>query len=185
MGSLASVYMNPSVPSIGASGAIFGVIGALAALLYRHRAELPKEMRRKLMKDGGLFVLANLAFGAAIPNIDHAAHIGGLVAGVASGVFLAHPMTREGIAGRTMRGFKLSMACAFLLIIGGSVYPLERMDIPLGNEEMRPQIEALDALRMESAEFGRKLNEDRLTGTITADLPQHDDSISYHAGEIS
>ena len=169
VGSLASVYVNPGVPSIGASGAIFGVIGALAALLYRHRAQLPKEVRRKLVKDGGLFVIANILFGASIPNIDHAAHLGGLAAGLASGWYLAHPMTREGIARRTTRGLKLSVICAVLIVVGGSLYPTERINVSLGNEQLKPKIEAIDALRTQTRSFARELDRDRLAGTLGAD----------------
>jgi len=169
LGSLASVYMNPDTPSIGASGAIFGVIGAMASLLYRHRAQFPKEMRRKLIKDGAIFIAANIAFGASIPNIDHAAHLGGLIAGMASGWYLGHPMTREGIAGRTARGLKLSVISALLIIAGGSVYPIERMEVPLGNEEMKPHVEALDTLRADSLTFAKDLDEKRLGGQLTPD----------------
>jgi rhomboid protease GluP len=76
--------------SIGASGAIFGLIGALITSLrrsprYRHEA------RTKHLIEQFVFVaLANLAIGFQIPQIDNAAHIGGLVAGLILGALLPH-----------------------------------------------------------------------------------------------
>jgi rhomboid protease GluP len=169
VGSLASVYFNPGVPSIGASGAIFGVIGALFALLYRHRAEFPRPMRLSMMKTGGLFVALNVGFYFSVPNIDLAAHIGGLVAGVAAGWILSHPMTREGLASRTRRGLTLSISTVFVLVIASTFYPLERMNVPLGHEELKPQIEALDTLRQDSLNVAKEIDEGRLNGQLTGD----------------
>lgn len=88
-GSLASAWLHPYVVGIGASGAIFGLAGALIAVLTRGRFNVPPEAikatRRSLLSFAGY----NLLFGAIVPGIDNMAHIGGLVTGLALGAYFA------------------------------------------------------------------------------------------------
>lgn len=86
-GSLASFAFTPAV-SAGASGAIFGIIGALAALYLRNQALLGEMGRRRLQSLGGL-ILINLFLGLSVPGIDNFGHMGGLVAGALLGYLLA------------------------------------------------------------------------------------------------
>jgi rhomboid protease GluP len=82
-GSLASYAFSDSL-SAGASGAIFGLIGALAAFFALHRQQLGKWGQRRLMNI--LFLIAiNLFLGLTQPWIDNWAHMGGLVAGLVLG----------------------------------------------------------------------------------------------------
>jgi rhomboid protease GluP len=73
-----SLAFSPSA-SVGASGAIFGLLGALAAFLYLHRSLFG---RRGWVQFRHLVVVAliNLALGLS-PGIDNWGHVGGLVAG--------------------------------------------------------------------------------------------------------
>ncbi len=72
---------KPAVPSVGASGAIFGLFGVLAVFGFRYRSELPPAFRRAFGA-GVLPVIAiNLVIGFSIPFIDNSAHIGGLATG--------------------------------------------------------------------------------------------------------
>ncbi|HEX2645566.1 MAG TPA: rhomboid family intramembrane serine protease [Thermoanaerobaculia bacterium] len=97
-GSLASVLFTNNV-SVGASGAIFGLLGALIAFLLRRRNRLAaggKSILSQLVFWAGL----NLILGASMPMIDNFAHIGGLVAGFVVGLLLrerqiAQPMEAE------------------------------------------------------------------------------------------
>lgn len=77
-GVAASLAFSQS-PSAGASGAIFGLLGALAAFLYRHRQLLGQagsgQLRHIL-----LVAVINLAIGLS-PGIDNWGHLGGLLAG--------------------------------------------------------------------------------------------------------
>jgi rhomboid protease GluP len=87
-GSLASVAWDlvsgNAVPSVGASGAIFGLLGFLIAFLLRHRDRLRPEARSLLLQ---LVFWAgiNIVFGFTVDMIDNAAHLGGLAAGLAIG----------------------------------------------------------------------------------------------------
>ena len=74
-GGLASITFNdPMVLSVGASGAIFGLMGAYAALSKRLRLNNEQVV--------GLIVV-NLILGFVLPGIDWHAHVGGLVTGAA------------------------------------------------------------------------------------------------------
>ena len=79
-GSIASFTFGGEAPSVGASGAIFGLFGLLlAANRFHHPVDRGSRM---LVSQLGFLVIVNILFGFAIPNIDNAAHIGGLVTGL-------------------------------------------------------------------------------------------------------
>lgn len=78
---------------VGASGAIFGVVGVLLVYLYRRRtsAFLAAYMRNLL-----IFVGINLLIGASVAGIDNFAHIGGLAGGMLLGAgFDAGPASKQ------------------------------------------------------------------------------------------
>ena len=86
-GSLASDTFRVRL-SAGASGAIFGLIGALGAFFYLHRQRLGSWGQRRLANV--LFLIGiNLLFGFTQPGIDNLAHLGGLLSGVGLGWALA------------------------------------------------------------------------------------------------
>ena len=79
LGSLFScVFMNDASFSIGASGAIFGLLGSIVYFTYYYRATIQGFMRSPAVS----VVLLNLALGFLIPNVDISAHIGGLIGGL-------------------------------------------------------------------------------------------------------
>lgn len=88
-GSVASALVHPPTPSVGASGAVFGVFGALLAFLLRRRRLMPAAALKRLRGTVIGFVVINVAFGFVVPGIDQAAHLGGLAGGFAAGLLLA------------------------------------------------------------------------------------------------
>lgn len=80
-GAFASFIATPT-PSVGASGGIFGLIGALLAFGVRHRFSLPAAARQRFTIQMGLCLAINLGLGLLSTFIDNAAHLGGLVGGV-------------------------------------------------------------------------------------------------------
>lgn len=87
LGSLASYAFGSSL-SAGASGAIFGLIGALAAFFTLHRRQLGRWGQSRLVNI--VFLIAvNLFLGFTRPGIDNLAHMGGLVSGLGLGWALA------------------------------------------------------------------------------------------------
>jgi rhomboid protease GluP len=88
-GSLASAWGHPRIVGVGASGAIFGLAGAMIAVLYLGRLPVPRDALRGTLKSLLSFAGYNLLFGAVVPGIDNLAHIGGFAAGLALGAALA------------------------------------------------------------------------------------------------
>jgi rhomboid protease GluP len=95
LASLTSVAWDPSLSSVGASGAIFGVLGAFLAFLIRQRRQIPAAIVRRHWISTSAFVLFNLVSGAIQPGIDNAAHVGGLLSGFALGYIFARPLDSE------------------------------------------------------------------------------------------
>jgi rhomboid protease GluP len=115
-GSIASLAWNPAVNSAGASGAIFGVFGALLAFLLDRRNGVPLALVRPLRSSALSFVAFAIAFGAIHPGIDNAAHLGGLAAGAALGALLARPLTPQARAGGDRARPWLAAAAAALAL---------------------------------------------------------------------
>jgi membrane associated rhomboid family serine protease len=87
-GSVASFVFGSAVPSVGASGAIFGLFGLLLAATRAHHPVLDRR-GRSLVGQIGMLIVLNLVLGFAMgARIDNAAHIGGLVAGLWLGVLI-------------------------------------------------------------------------------------------------
>jgi membrane associated rhomboid family serine protease len=82
-GSFAVLVVDPSAPTLGASGAIFGLMGATFAM-QRARGIDP-------MQSGiGPLILFNLVLGFVIPNVSVAGHVGGLLGGALVGFLIDH-----------------------------------------------------------------------------------------------
>jgi rhomboid protease GluP len=132
-GGLASVAWNPGVLSVGASGAIFGLAGALIASFYLGEFSLPSVAIGGTLRSLIVFAVFNLGFGGMFPGVDNAAHIGGLVSGLILGALIAKlspqqdaPLRRAGVVGvvalallaagfgvRSWRGGPMRMARGF------------------------------------------------------------------------
>jgi rhomboid protease GluP len=83
-GFLVSLFVHPAAVVIGASGAIFGLFGAMGGFVLFHRRRLG-ERYRIFMKEFGAVLGLNLILGFVIPDIDLSAHLGGLVSGIIGG----------------------------------------------------------------------------------------------------
>src|ERR1700674_747689 len=92
-GSLASLWWHPMAVGVGASGAIFGLAGALIAALYLRALPISKPAIQGTLNSLLTFAGYNLFFGAVAQGIDNSAHIGGLLAGLALGAVLAKHLT--------------------------------------------------------------------------------------------
>lgn len=75
-GSLMSCVFTTGI-SVGASGAIFGLLGSLLYFGYHYRLYLGSVLKSQIIP----LILINLVFGFMDPRIDNAAHIGGLIGG--------------------------------------------------------------------------------------------------------
>ncbi len=89
-GFLASTFWSPS-PSVGASAALFGLIGAMIALGIQDRTGLGAAIKGMYVR----WAIYGLIFGLMIPMIDNAAHLGGLAGGFAIGYVAGTPRLVE------------------------------------------------------------------------------------------
>jgi membrane associated rhomboid family serine protease len=77
-GSFGALLFQPQVPTLGASGAIFGIFGALIVLAYRRGIPI--------WQSGlGVVLLFNLIFSVSFRGISLGGHLGGLVGGLIAG----------------------------------------------------------------------------------------------------
>jgi rhomboid protease GluP len=90
VGSTASLLWYPDAACAGASGVIYGLHGALAALLAVRRGEIPLAVLHTLRLGLPVFLGYNLVYGLVVhEQVDWAAHVAGLAAGLLCGVLLA------------------------------------------------------------------------------------------------
>ena len=76
-GSLLSMVF-PMRLSVGASGAIFGLLGSILYFGYNYRVYLGTVLRSQIIP----LIIINLLIGFILPGINNAAHIGGLIGGI-------------------------------------------------------------------------------------------------------
>jgi rhomboid protease GluP len=95
-GSVASYMFNTVAIGLGASGAIFGVVGALAAFFLVQRRTMGEIALRNLI-GVSVLVAISLGYGLITPQVDNWAHLGGLASGFALGLALS-PRYRTAMA---------------------------------------------------------------------------------------
>lgn len=78
VGALFSIIFNGSVGSIGASGAIFGLLGALVYFGYYYRVYFGNVVKSQIIP----LIVLNLVLGFIQSGVDNFAHIGGLIGGI-------------------------------------------------------------------------------------------------------
>jgi membrane associated rhomboid family serine protease len=80
-GSFGALLLEPSAPTVGASGAVFGLMGA-AFVVMRNRGMNPMESGL------GVWIGLNLLITFTIPNISIGGHLGGLAGGAVAALLL-------------------------------------------------------------------------------------------------
>jgi membrane associated rhomboid family serine protease len=91
LGNLLSASLARYDVAVGASGGIFGVIGAFAVAVWRLRSPMYFALRRRLLFFLTLMVTADFTIGGLEPQIDNLAHVGGFVAGILIAALLVRP----------------------------------------------------------------------------------------------
>jgi rhomboid protease GluP len=121
--SFTSVSWHPDVNSAGASGAIFGILGALLAARVRAGDAFPSDIWRPIGQFAGLFILWNLYAAFRLKGIDYAAHIGGFVSGFLIGLAAARPVSGSRAYTRDdLRRLAFGVLVAAGLSVGGFWY---------------------------------------------------------------
>ncbi|MFO7567967.1 MAG: rhomboid family intramembrane serine protease [Enhygromyxa sp.] len=133
--SLVSVAWQPASVSVGASGALFGVFGAFLGFTIRRREILPPEFVKSVRRNALILIGINLVIGFAVPGIDVAAHVGGLVAGLGIGYSIARlaekPVgSRQEAKAVRARAIGLTALATAAILLAGAL-GLPRYDNPM------------------------------------------------------
>ena len=99
--------------SVGASGAIFGLLGAMAYFGYHYRLYLGNVLKNEIIP----IIAINLFIGFTVPGIDNFCHIGGLVGGFFTTMAL-------GIKNKTEGHDKINGLICLLIFMGVMIYKL-------------------------------------------------------------
>ncbi len=148
LGSAASVWWNPSVNSVGASGALFGVLGATFVFMLDKRNGVPVSEMKAHATSMGVFIVYGVVNGLVATGIDNAAHLGGL----AAGLLLGFTLTRQGTPGMAAAGVA---ACAVAVAALVSLTP----NLRGGYELDRRFSDDLSAFTKEEDELVKEMRE--------------------------
>jgi rhomboid protease GluP len=172
--SLASLLWHPLLVSAGASGAVFGVYGAIVALLMRQGGSIPRRALQQVRNGSIVLIGINLFYGFTQPNIDFAAHLGGLVTGFVLGLVLRQPVTHASVAWRPLRNL-VALGLGSVLVAGG-VLAVTVRNPDLG--EKQAALENFDTVEKKClAAYNaavNKVNERKITDTDFANVIEQD-----------
>lgn len=85
------VYNTTDMVSIGASGAVFGVVGAMVWVVIRNKGKVEGITKEQML----IFLVLSVLAGMGDYSVDNAAHIAGLIAGFLLGILLYRKKTEE------------------------------------------------------------------------------------------
>ena len=131
---LASIAWHPGVNSAGASGAIFGILGALLAAPLRAGDTFPIDMVRAILHWLVVFLGWSLYAGFKYKGIDYAAHLGGLASGFVIGLAAARPITAESVSSRSDVRHLLQMLPVAVALLAGGFWFAQRASASLVGE---------------------------------------------------
>jgi len=152
--SVTSLAWHPNGLSVGASGAIFGLAGALIAAYYLGEFSMPRAAVMGSLKSIVAFVGYNLVFGAMIGQTDNAAHVGGLVTGLVLGALIAKGAPDPG---RPFR--RVAMLLLVLLGVSGGLMALQHSHGYLIHAQRASQLLAEDKGDQAIVELRRVIQE--------------------------
>lgn len=115
-GSIVSLWWHLLGVGAGASGAIFGLAGALISALYLGHLPVHPQALKSTLKSLLSFAGYNLFFGTVVPGIDNSAHIGGLISGLILGAVLARHLTSPPDERNSWRSWVFIVAALVLLL---------------------------------------------------------------------
>lgn len=127
-GSIVSVAYNPEVVSAGASGAIFGIAGALITTLHFGHIPAPRKALRASIISLIVFAGFNLAYGFQKGGIDNGAHVGGLFAGLILGAILSRDFRPAPHASRSTQAWAIPL---FAIALFAGIVAVRHVNAPL------------------------------------------------------
>ncbi|HEY6251517.1 MAG TPA: rhomboid family intramembrane serine protease [Candidatus Angelobacter sp.] len=148
-GAMLSIFWNPSQFEVGASGAIFGLCGAILSGVKFGNVSLSAWQKRSITSSLIFFAGFNLYLGYNLPGIDNVCHIGGFITGLIFGVPLA---TANASGKKSFEWMTIVLAAAVMAALGARV-------IGVKGEPIRLKMAALDELQQQNYPEAIKLLE--------------------------
>lgn len=108
---LSIIIMSSKTISAGASGSIFGLMGALLYFAINQRTYMGEALKKEILP----VIIINLMLGFMVPSINMAAHIGGLVAGIIISIAL-------GVKYKSSKFERINGSIASLILLGMLIY---------------------------------------------------------------
>lgn len=177
-------FSSQQAVSVGASGAVFGVLGALVAGVYQHRHRVPKGVFSRLMTSQAVFVVIMLGQGFAREGIDNAAHVGGLLAGAAMAWLLVERVdTRASAAHRRARQAMAAggVALAVAALVGTARPGVDHRELFRTQAALRTVLPELRAAEQALHEDAKAQKDGRLTGERLIDALEQRHIPAYRA----
>lgn len=191
LGSVGSYIFNPQATSAGASGAIFGLFGVMATFAFKYRKEIPALLSREIRRRVLPIIFINLVFGFSVSIVDNAAHIGGLLGGIA--LALAVPYMRPDEKRTPLVWRALQVICLVVIFVSfvSAFLNYSGPHLSVSNVTRRPVsgvITYFDLMKEANASLGKVAN---VTSAIlksrneAADIQPLIDSVGEQIGRIN
>ena len=148
IGSALSLHFSAQTAvSVGASGAVFGVLGALLTGILQHRDRIPTSFSKNMIINLTLFIGYSLFQGFVKPGIDNAAHVGGLLGGMLLAYLLSERFDME----HFVANWKKRVVMGSLLVAVATVGLT--MTSPMASVDLGKAFESRDALVRAAEQF--------------------------------
>lgn len=174
---LLSLAWEPMRVSAGASGAIFGLAGALIAIIYRGNLNLVPENKRRLLGYVVRFSAINLLYGLR-GNINNMAHLGGLVTGLIAGLFLARSFAIQPEDRKAQRRTVLGLTSVAVVLLFAYVSHAKSYipDLQQGRSSLQQQdfASAIEHLKKYTAAQPNNADGHAMLGTAYQESRQYD-----------
>ncbi len=162
LGSVASAVGSGGI-SVGASGGIYGLLGASIVFAFRFRGILPKRVVRVMGTWLLPWVVLNVALGMLVPQIDLLAHLGGLMGGAILALGLRAPALeeaagRESPTPRILASFTIALLAVSMVSAGENLLRLKGPHGPILDPRAIPALGLVNpelALAVASEELTR------------------------------
>lgn len=129
-GAMLSVGWNPARLEVGASGAIFGIAGAILSGIKFGNVSVSSWQKRQIFSSLIFFVGFNLLFGIA-PGIDNMCHLGGLISGLIFGI----PLATAAASGK--KSYEWATMILAALVLAGVGAQVVKARAPQGEVQLR------------------------------------------------
>lgn len=159
LGSAFSLHFSAQqAVSVGASGAVFGVTGALLVAVLQHRDKLPKSFSKQMLSGVGFFVVYSLLQGFGKTGIDNAAHIGGLLGGALAAFILPErfdlPAFQKVMLRRALTALVVMTAATVSIAAMAPAAPIDQARVAASGEQLERAFkdfdQAMTALRQDN-----------------------------------